>query len=123
MTNAPDQIAVYHSGKDSGGVIVQIGPPATHFDQYTRTDLYTAALARAEKAEAERDALRARVNELRTAMQFGCGCAINDLNDESGSIPEWNKGSGIAVMLAALGCHENRLNEIVRQALKGTPND
>jgi len=71
----------------------------------------------ARELEDQRDAAIARIAELEKALRFGCGAAINGLNDESGSLPEWSEGSGIAVMLNALGCHERCLNERVRVAL------
>lgn len=70
-----------------------------------------------QPAPALRGEQSARISELEKALRFGCGAAINGLNDESGALPEWSEGSGIAVMLNALGCHERRLNERVRFAL------
>jgi hypothetical protein len=104
-------------------VIVQIGPPATHFDQYTRTDLYTAAIARAEKAEAECRKLALReicdgseVFELRKerdAMREAL-VTIDALDPESAI---WRFSENALRGLAL------RMGETARQALKGTPNE
>jgi hypothetical protein len=102
MTNAPEHITVYHSGKDSGGVIVQIGVAATHFDQYTRTDLYTAACE-------ERDALRAALADL-------CDKATSYGSQMGGVTETFNSICALNDMAASVRAARDLLS-------KGTPND
>jgi hypothetical protein len=86
-------------------------------EQSAAETAYSVAMRQMSEKDATIARRTARIAELESALRFGCGAAINSLHDESGNLPEWSSGSGIAVMLTALGCHEYQLNEKVRAAL------
>ena len=60
------------------------------------------------------------VDRLKAALRYGIGAAINEL--EAQNLPrEWSPGSGIGVMLAALGCKSTRYDDAVKAALEDRP--
>lgn len=62
------------------------------------------------------EALEAEVEHLRAALKYGIGCALNELQAR-GLPKEWSSGSGIGVMLAALGCGSTRYDDAVAALL------